>query len=146
LGALLLPVSLSKDDLGERVFGVILLCFATLVAVLLFVYLDPGSTMRAATKAAARRLYKEGANPNVATPTRLSITPDGITAVSEIAGGSIRWSGVTKIVTTEDHAFLLLGFANAIVVPKRAFRDESEFDKFVEEARRYQELASKPQA
>lgn len=45
----------------------------------------------------------------------------------------VKWIGVQKLSVGEDHAFFYYAPNAAIIVPKRAFVDESDFDRFVQD-------------
>lgn len=43
----------------------------------------------------------------------------------------VKWHGVRKVAVGEDHAFIYYAPNHAFIVPKRAFTDESDFNRFV---------------
>jgi hypothetical protein len=69
---------------------------------------------------------------------RLIITPEGVTASSELSSSTTRWPGVRAVAVTQDHAFIYISPTSAFVVPKRAFREVPQFEEFVAMAQRYQ--------
>jgi hypothetical protein len=53
----------------------------------------------------------------------------------------IRWSGISKIAETADHAFLYISSTEAHVVPRRAFASVRDFEAFIDRAIKYHESA-----
>lgn len=57
-------------------------------------------------------------------------------AICEQAGSletRVKWNGVRKLSVGEDHAFFYYAPNTAFIVPKRAFTDESDFNRFVQD-------------
>jgi hypothetical protein len=81
-------------------------------------------------KQQAKRLAEDGGW------RRLSITPEGVIQQTPIGHGTTYWNGIVHIGSTRRHVFLYNTPQTAFVVPLRAFRDDREFDDFVELARR----------
>ena len=90
----------------------------------------------------ARRLLSEGKNKGILGAHRLSITPEAVRATTEFGDGVTKWPAVEKIAVTDAYAFIYVGAVNALIVPRRAFADESEFQKLVETAERFRQDAS----
>lgn len=61
----------------------------------------------------------------------LLITADSITYASDKESEETPWAKVTKVAVTDDHVFVRLPGRRVIVVPKRAFENESAFSDFV---------------
>jgi hypothetical protein len=86
-----------------------------------------------------RRRLKDPAYQKLLGGRKLEITPDGI-SLSWTAGNSTTlWSGVSKIIATEQHAFFYLSPVEAHILPKRAFPSDAAFWDFVETARRFRD-------
>jgi hypothetical protein len=45
----------------------------------------------------------------------------------------VKWIGIRKVSVGEDHAFIYYNPQSAFVVPKRAFADEADFNRFVQD-------------
>ena len=78
------------------------------------------------------------------TPTksqRLALRPEGLTITTETTASLTAWEGVDRIVVTDTHAFFYFNKVAALILPRRAFADENEFENFVERARSYHESA-----
>ncbi len=71
---------------------------------------------------------------------RLSIDAEAIRNTSEFASSAYLWHGIDQIGSTLDHAFFYINTTTAIVVPRRAFRDDRAFDDFLEAARHYHRM------
>jgi hypothetical protein len=75
---------------------------------------------------------------------RITLSPEELTITSWFARFSYRWEVIWDIGVTPDHVFLFLTSTDAAIVPRRAFRDEQQFEEFVALARRYQQGAAPP--
>jgi hypothetical protein len=71
----------------------------------------------------------------------LAVRPEGLTVTTETTASLTAWEGVDRIVVTDTHAFFYLNKVAAHILPRRAFADESGFEKFVETVRTYREAA-----
>jgi len=72
---------------------------------------------------------------------RLAISPEALGHSSEFETGSILWSAIQSVVTLEEHGFFYVSPSNAIILPRRAFGNESEFRTFMQLAQGYFEKA-----
>jgi len=72
---------------------------------------------------------------------RLALQPEGLTITTETTASLTAWEGVDRIVVTDTYAFFYFNKVAALILPRRAFADENEFEKFVEKARSYHESA-----
>ncbi len=139
--AIVIPLTVTADDIGGVILGSIVLCAVPIAWVYAYLTYPIARILRSKTRARVKRWCEERASSELGR--RLTITPASIDWASTVATGSLLWSGVTNLVTEKNHLFLFTDAENAFVVPKRAFRDESDFEKFVETARQYWELARK---
>jgi hypothetical protein len=71
----------------------------------------------------------------------LTIAPENLNITTELSANCILWSGVHKIKSTDDYAYLYTSSSEAIVIPTRAFRNDKEFDQFVAKAIEYRKIA-----
>jgi hypothetical protein len=92
--------------------------------------------------AVKKRLLRRFATAKTFAERRLQITPEGVSSSSEYGSETYPWKVIEQIAETKTHAFLL-GRAEAIILPRRAFTSEHEFDEFVETAKQYQANAQK---
>jgi len=88
-----------------------------------------------------RRILSEGQKSYPQRQT-LAISPAGIWVSSEDTESKMKWSAVEKIVTNEGYIYIYVSPLNALVVPKNMFRSETEYESFVETARRYREASA----
>lgn len=93
------------------------------------------------TSRLSAKMYKRDLNSIVGKHS-LSISPDGITDNNEIGQNTIKWKGVVLLESNERYLFVLNYGSNGIIVPKRAFPDESSFNQFVETAKSYYQSAT----
>jgi hypothetical protein len=101
-------------------------------------YLSAGRERRARV----RKLLRLPEVARALEPRQLRVAPDGVTTIDPLGAATSRWGAVREIATTNEHTFLITGEAGGFVVPRRAFRDEADFQAFVELARRYQTAAA----
>ena len=45
----------------------------------------------------------------------------------------VKWNGIRKVSVGEDHVFIYYAPNQAFIIPKRAFTDESDFQRFVQD-------------
>lgn len=72
---------------------------------------------------------------------RVSIGPKAVIEKSRFLEATVKWPAISRIAQTEDHIFMFQA-SKTLIVPRRAFSDESEFATFAETARRYHESAT----
>jgi hypothetical protein len=87
-------------------------------------------------------MMSEGKNRAVFGRRTVTLSREGIAQSGEFASSSISWRTVERVVRDGDHAYIYSGAVTAIIVPRRAFAGESEFDDFVMTTRRYHEDAT----
>jgi hypothetical protein len=121
--------------------GWVLFPLGVLTGVLGLVFLVLGLSRRTQKRYAANP-----ANARHFAPRRLAITPEGINAVTENSRSFESWAAVVKVTATDEHVFLYLTSDMAHVVPRRAFIDRGDFERFVELARRYLDESRLPAA
>jgi hypothetical protein len=98
------------------------------------------------TRRAVRRFYDDPDNRWMFGSRRVSITPEGLHTTSAVSRGFYSWEGIIKVRETDDHAFLYISAEQAVVVPRRAFRNTDEFERFIDLVRRYRDEARLPDA
>ena len=82
-------------------------------------------------------MVTEGRNRGMLGRHRVTISPEGVAEASEHAQTSTHWRGVEKVVATAGHAFIYIGAMAAVIVPRRAFADPADFDKFLDTAQQH---------
>ncbi len=88
-------------------------------------------------------MMSEGRNGGTARKYRVSISPENVTESTDHVQTSTAWRGVEKITTSTLHAYIYTNALAAIIVPRRAFADPSEFEAFVHTAQAYYENAAR---
>ena len=81
-------------------------------------------------------LFK-GKNKSMFGWRRVSLTDRTFIEESEFGNLSRSWEGVEKVAATDDYLYIYLSAVSAIFVPRRAFSDPSDFDRFVAAAVEY---------
>ncbi len=69
-------------------------------------------------------------NKTVLADTVLTLGSAGITSESQYARSELKWDAVQKLARTRSHIFLYIMQHGAIVIPKRAFSTNDEWDQF----------------
>jgi YcxB-like protein len=87
------------------------------------------------------RLYAEGQNYNVVGPRRLVLSPEFLTYSSPISQTVTRWIGVERIVAEPQALYIMVSAISAIPVPRRAFANDADFDRFVAAAHEFHSRA-----
>jgi hypothetical protein len=87
-------------------------------------------------KIACRRFLREGRNNHMVGERTLELRPDSIVEITEVGESKTKWTGVERIVKTDDFVFVYNSAVTAYVAPKRAFETEEMFDPFFETANR----------
>ena len=130
-------VSSTKGDLIIYSIGLLVLgLFLSVYGLLL-----ESMTRKNVTKEVIRR-YSNGKD-GVIGKHHVSITPDRMSDITEVAENNIRWDAIEQVVTTDQHLyFLRLSSSIAHIVPKKAFADDTAFNKFAETAKSYLQTAS----
>jgi YcxB-like protein len=78
---------------------------------------------------------------------RVVISPDRLRTVARGATTMYEWSRIWHIGVTDKHVFLCITRFTAIIIPRRAFGNTSQFEEFLALARQYQQARErKPKA
>jgi hypothetical protein len=100
--------------------------------------------MRKAATNSIKALYTDEHSRWMFASRRLKIIPESIAIISEYQQSFQKWSVVWKIALAEEHLFLYESMNSAIIVPRRAFRDQQHFEEFIALARQYQQGGRRP--
>jgi hypothetical protein len=89
------------------------------------------------------RLFLRGMrrNPRVFEKKTMKVSPEGLHLSSSSGESITRWHAVAWVIEHGAHAFFYLTEKQALIVPRRAFADERQFEDFVDTARGYHEAA-----
>ena len=107
-----------------------------LVAGLLLVAVVPRS-FRWSVERQALKVYRRSQKKGLVGVHRLSLAPEAMVHTSEREESRVVWSGVERVVSSDEYVFIYTSAATATVVPKRAFSDDAECAEFIETARQY---------
>lgn len=86
-------------------------------------------------------MVSEGQNRGLFNRRRVTISPEGVTDISEHGQTSTAWRGVERVATADGHAYIYTSALAAIIVPRGAFAGSSEFEGFVRTAQGHHEKA-----
>lgn len=89
-----------------------------------------------------RKFMREGDNTTHFGKHIISISPDGLEEMSNAAKNSVKWKGVTKLVSAEHGIYLYNSAVSAYIVPNSAFTSETQREEFLETTMRYREQAA----
>lgn len=123
-----------RIDAAVRTFTGILLA-VVIVGVLLYLLLPILRRLE------VRRMLRRPEFATALVPQTLRITPLALTVVTATETQTAGWRALDRIVITADRAFLFTGPTQALIVPRRAFRDEGEFSSFVGAIQNYHQVA-----
>jgi hypothetical protein len=70
-------------------------------------------------------------------PRTLEISEEAITTTLPSGTFGYRWHTIERIIEQPDHAFFYISRGEAIILPKRVFAHERDFEEFVDTARRH---------
>jgi hypothetical protein len=88
-----------------------------------------------------KEFFNDPRNQWVWATQRVTLGPEGVAVSSWSCRASHSWEAIWDVGVTEDHVFLCTSTKDAVVVPRRAFRDQQQYEEFVALARRYQKGA-----
>jgi uncharacterized integral membrane protein len=88
-----------------------------------------------------RRMLRRPEFATALLPQTFRLTPVALTIVRGEETVTGAWRGFSRIVVTPDHAFLFTGPQRALILPRHAFREESEFRSFVGAMQNYHQVA-----
>src|SRR5436190_4950483 len=69
-------------------------------------------------------------------PNRTSFSDEGVKVESTKAQSLVFWPAFNRIAVTKARLFMFTTPASAIILPKRAFQGEAEFEEWVDQAQR----------
>ncbi len=134
LALLVLPV-LFRNDMNYAVSIPILIVYAILIFILY------PQVVKWQYKRNVRKLLIEGPAKSFPRKCTLRLHPNSIETQSQIGRNTIHWSAIEQIATTNEHLFMFMNTASAVIVPKRAFETDEEYVAFLETAERYRQMA-----
>jgi YcxB-like protein len=102
--------------------------------------IDPTIT-RAIVGWRMRRRLRDGTFASWLQPTRIELSPDGLTWSSSSGNSLTRWSTFVDIATDGSAAYAYINSMQAYIIPRRAFADAASFERFVAKLRQYREHA-----
>ena len=88
------------------------------------------------------KTLRAGKNQGLFGRSRVTLTSEGITEVTELRQSTTRWPAVERVVRDGARAYIYLSSMSAVVVPHRAFASAAEFEEFVRTAERRLENAA----
>ncbi|MFO1022835.1 MAG: YcxB family protein [Planctomycetales bacterium] len=82
-----------------------------------------------------RAWYSTPDNQTMLGLQKITIQPDGLLFENRATHASFQWSAFKKIVVTESYAYLFVHSVSAFVIPRNAFPEAVDFDRFVDTVR-----------
>jgi hypothetical protein len=129
-----------ENSRPQRHAGISPLPFFISLSVLYILLIPAYSRYR--TRRVILRLLSEGKNKGLAGMHTLTIGPEDIAAVSDNVDARLNWGGVEKLESDKEHFYIYLSAVSALIIPKRAFADENEFQKFIAAVQAYYSSAN----
>ncbi|MEN9572552.1 MAG: hypothetical protein RL514_407 [Verrucomicrobiota bacterium] len=109
---------------------------------LIFYLLYAPFAFRRAIQRAVNGMLEEGKRSGLLGRHRITLTPESVVEATEFSQASTSWRAVEGVVEFGNHVFIYNTAMSAIVVPRRGFAAQSEFNKFVSTASSYREKAA----
>ena len=79
-------------------------------------------------------MFREGANPNVIGPRRVSLLGEYLIYATPMSQTITRWAGIERVIGEKDAIYILLSNTTAIPVPRNAFASVEQFEQFAKAA------------
>jgi hypothetical protein len=87
-------------------------------------------------------MVSEGQNRSLLGHHQVSLSPENITESGEFGQNSTAWRAVERVAQNGDYAFVYVNALAAIIIPRRAFGEATEFEEFVKTANSYHEKSA----
>lgn len=78
----------------------------------------------------SKRLLREGRNRTMLGKMSVTLSAQGVREVGEFSSTVVEWKAVEKVVATDSSVYIYLNTASAVIVPRRFFPTDSEFNRF----------------
>jgi hypothetical protein len=131
-----LAMPLIKLDQGESYVEKLLeLKWFFLAPVILYFY-TPFAWRRRNAKL-IRNMLREGSTKALLGDCTITISDDGIASVRKSSSSSVGWDVVDRIVENDQYGFIYLSSLSAVLIPRRAFQRDEDYESFMQHARNY---------
>jgi hypothetical protein len=110
---------------------------AIVVGSAVFLVASTASRRRANLRKLLEGMFREGRNENLFGLHRAWVSPRGIRRISRFVDATFQWQAVEKIAASPHAVYIYDSAASAIIVPRSAFGDEAEFQRFLETAQKF---------
>lgn len=87
-------------------------------------------TTKSSIKKSAERVLKNGKNTDLTGEREIIINEHKLVAITNSSFTEYKWNAFEKLEENDRYLFLFVHINNAIVIPKRIFRDEEEINRF----------------
>jgi hypothetical protein len=118
--------------------GVFLFAMMITTVMAFFTYFIYPSVEKRYYQKRVRKLLQEGKRESESYTVTLSIDVGGIESKSAAGEGKIPWKAIEKIEVTDEYAYLFNGATSAVLVPRRAFSGDEQWNLFITTAQQYQ--------
>lgn len=122
--------------------GMVLLAVAIGLCIGLFMFVITPPLMYRSMQRNAKKVFREGKNTALNTINRYEFTPEGITHHSPISSGNISWQAIEKIEADSKAIYLYAEAVSALVLPRRLFSNDQEFQETLGQLQRYKTAAA----
>ncbi len=90
-----------------------------------------------AIKRNIRKIYSQSESKSVLGEHTIAIEPEGVAERSGVHESRIAWSGIERIEDGGQYIYLYIGPLHAYVIPKRAFKTDTDAEAFLQQAQAY---------
>jgi len=107
-----------------------------IVGCLVFIVLSKGPAWNWLIKILVKRLYGKGAHPGLIGTHKITVNDSGALEESEVGEHRVNWKGIVKVESSDTHAYIYIGAAQAHVIPKASLI-EGDYDAFVVQSKEW---------
>lgn len=90
-------------------------------------------------RSSTKRVLRNGTFASYFRPSRMEVSEDGISCISALGTQSIKWPAILDIVATANAVYAYISSQQALIVPRRVFRDETAFEAFLQMLRQHRQ-------
>jgi hypothetical protein len=122
---------------GSIFSGIITVIAGIFLFIYYYIIFSPSNLQKRIRKV-LMRAYGKSAN-NIIGKHKLTISPDGVTDVTDMDQTTTKWKMIEHVISTDKHIFLTAtNGLNVHIIPKTAFSEDVSLKQFIKESETYQ--------
>ncbi|MEX0701623.1 MAG: YcxB family protein [Planctomycetales bacterium] len=87
-------------------------------------------------------MCRERNNRGLFGTQQITLSADGVSNGNAFERSAASWDSIEEVAVSSDYVYIYRNAIDAVIIPRRAFPTEIEFDGFIESARRFHERAA----